>query len=501
MTKRVKCLVDDGGMSKCHPKIPPDIHAGLSAKARKFVGKLIDDYEARILELEAKLVKLTPQNSSIPSGSLHPHTKVVPPAKKKRKGTKKKKHGGQPGHPRSVKPLIPTDACNDVEVLRPNSCRKCNEKLKGNDPQPLRHQVYELPEIQPIVTEYQRHRLTCDGCGTQTCAALPPSVPTGQCGPRLAAFTGLLLGHFRQSKRRAASFLGDLLNIPCSASWTVKIQNQVSDALAAPHEELRKELENQKQLFVDESPTKQHKHKAWLWVAVAPMFAVFGIYLSRKRTALKELVGNYAGIIINCDRAKMYYDGKLLQWCWAHLKRDIQKLIDNPDHQVKRLGHDLMRQQRLLFENWRIYKAKEISWKVFQKKVKPIESEFNSLLVRGVFSGNSRLIGMCEELWNHRDWLWTFTKSEGIEPTNNTAERALRPAVIYRKLSFGTQSAAGSRFIERMLTLSETCRMQNRSAYAYLVSAMQAHFAKEAPPSLMPQAEAKDKKRPAKKVA
>ena len=197
---------------------------------------------------------------------------------------------------------MPSKDCDEVKTLRPRQCRKCNARLKGKDPEPLRHQVIGLPEIKPIVTEYQQHRLTCQCCGTQTCAPLPKDVPTGQCGPRLAAFTGLLMGHFRQSKRRAASFLGDLLNVPCSPAWTVTIQNRVSDALAQPYEELRSELQNQEQLFVDESPTKQNKSKAWLWVAVTPWFAVFGIFLTRKRAALQALVGNYSGSIINCNK-------------------------------------------------------------------------------------------------------------------------------------------------------------------------------------------------------
>ncbi len=120
-----------------------------------------------------------------------------------------------------------------------------------------------------------------------------------------------------------------------------------------PYEELRSKLSRQQRLFVDESPTKQKNTKAWLWVAVAPMLAVFGIFPNRKRTSLKALIGNYQDIILNCDRAKMYFDCKRLQWCWAHLKRDIQKLRDGPDRQVKRLGDDLMRQQKLLFQHWR----------------------------------------------------------------------------------------------------------------------------------------------------
>ena len=498
MTEGVNGHAEADGMSQRHPKIPADIDAELSPKVRKFFGDLIDDYDRRIEEmanrievllkrievLEAKLLKLTPKNSSIPPSTQHPHSKETAQPKKPKSGNRKQR-GGQPGHRRATRSLVPTDECDNVEVLRPTACRKCKTALKGDDPEPLRHQIIELPVIKPIVTEYQRHRLICDGCGTQSCASLPAYVPTGQCGPRLAAFTGLLMGHFRQSKRRAASFLGDLLNVPCSAGWTVKIQNIVSDALAEPYEQLRKELENQKQLFVDESPTKQHPSKAWLWVAVAPLFAVFGIFLSRKRDALKALVGNYSDVIINCDRAKMYFDGKRLQWCWSHLKRDLQKLIDKPDRQIKRLGHDLMRQQRQLFEKWRSYKANELSWSSFQEAIAPIREEFESLLLRGQFSGNSALIGICKELLKHRAWLWTFTEIQGIEPTNNAAERALRPAVIYRKLSFGTQSAAGSRFIERMLTVSETCRIQNRSPYQYLVRAMEAHFAKRSPPSLL----------------
>jgi transposase len=303
-------------MSDRQLKIPNHIDAELSASVRKFIHDLIADYEQQLVELkreleQAKSGKLTPKNSSIPPSTQHPHAKPEPKHKKTPSGTRKKQ-GGQPGHPRAARPLIPTSECTLVKVLRPDTCRKCDQPLMGLDPEPLRHQIFELPVIQPIVTEYQRHRLTCEGCGTQTCAPLPTDVPTGQCGPRLAAFTGLLMGHFRQSKRRAASFLGDLLNIPCSASWTVKIQNLVSQALAEPYQELQAELPKQAQLFVDESPTKQKTKKAWLWVAVAARFAVFGVFLSRKREALKALIGDYSRTIINCDRAKMYFDGTLV---------------------------------------------------------------------------------------------------------------------------------------------------------------------------------------------
>ncbi len=435
----------------------------------------------KLAELEARLGK-SPRNSSQPPSTLHPHAKP----KRPRRDGKKRKRGGQKGHQKHHRELIPPQQCDDVIALQPNACRRCGKPLTGVDPEPIRHQVWELPEIKPIVTEYQRHRLACPCCRITTCASLPAGVPNGQSGPRLVAFTGLLMGHFRQSKRRASLFLQDLLKMPCCPSLTVKMQNQVAAAIEAPYDQLKNELGKQDQLFMDESPTKQANRTAWLWTAVAPVFAVFAIFSSRKGDALPKLLGDSFTGIINCDRAKMYWQAKRLQWCWAHLKRDFQALIDHPDKQVQRLGHDLMRQVKLMFPHWKRYKAGEISWKTFRRLMSPVRKEINDLLLRGRFSGNKRLVGMCSELYKHRNWLWTFVDVNGIEPTNNTAERALRPAVIYRKLSFGTQSSAGSRFVERMLTVSETCRLQNRSAYDYLTQAVIAHFSKKAPPSLLP---------------
>jgi transposase len=466
-------------------KIPPELEAEMTPAVRAFVLALLDQVERLTKEVESltdQVQKLTPRNSSLPPSSEHPHAK---PDRKPKPSKKKRKQGGQKGHKRHLRELIPSAQCASVTPYYPEACRRCGGNLQIEAADPKRHQVWDLPPIEPVVDEYQLFRGHCACCGITTQADLPSGVPTGQCGPRLAAFTGLLMGHFRQSKRRTSMFLGDLLNIPCSPAWTVKIQNLLSDAIAAPCEQLRGELEKQPQLFVDESPTKENKQKAWLWVAVAQTFAVFGIFGNRSRESLVSLVGDYSGIILNCDRAKMYLDGKRLQWCWAHLKRDIQKLIDSPDGQVRRLGHDLMRQERLLFEHWRRYKAGAITWRGFQSLAGPIRREFNGLLLRGSWSGNEKLIGFCDEILPRKEHLWTFLEVEGIEPTNNTAERTLRPAVIYRKLSFGTQSAKGSRYLERILTISETCRLQNRNAYQYLIEAMKAKFAGQSSPSLL----------------
>ena len=218
------------------PVITEELIARQPPEAQAIIRALL----ARMAKMEAELGHLrrqgtgkTPQNSSLPPSTQHPHAK---PPRKKRKS--KKRRGGQPGHPKHERPLIPTEQCDDVQPLKPTACRRCGEKLWGSDPEPLRHQVWELPEIKPHVTEYQRHRLVCPCCGETTCAELPPGVPQGQSGPRLMAFTALLMAYYRQSKRRTAEFLSTLLGQPCSAALTVKIQTQVTAAVRPAYEEL-----------------------------------------------------------------------------------------------------------------------------------------------------------------------------------------------------------------------------------------------------------------------
>ncbi|HEY7616806.1 MAG TPA: IS66 family transposase [Terriglobales bacterium] len=435
--------------------------------------------ERRVADLEARLNK-TPRNSSRPPSSEHPHAKPAP--KKPKNGNKP---GGQPGHAKYERALIPVEQCTRVVPLHPSTCRRCGEPLAGSDPEPLRHQVWEIPEIKPLVTEYQLHRLTCPGCSISTCGQLPPGVPQSQAGPRLVALVALLMGCFKQSKRRVALFLEQVLNQPCSAGWVVKLQDQATAAIQPSYQELAGQLPSEGVLGIDESPTKEARQKSWLWTFVAGSYTVFALRTTRAATVLQDLLTDAFRGVVNCDRAKMYWKIGRPQWCWAHLKRDFQALIDHPDRQVKRLGHDLMRLTRELFRHWSRCRDGTITRRGMLRLMQPIRKKIDNLLLRGVFSGNAKLIGMCEPLYDHRDWLWTFLDVEGVEPTNNASERALRPAVIWRKLSFGTQSAKGSRFVEAILTVVETCHRQSRNSFQYLTEAIQAHFANQPPPSLL----------------
>jgi transposase len=442
----------------------------------------IAEQDRRIAALEAEVaaLKKTPRNSSLPPSTEHPHAKPAPPKEKSGK-----KPGGQPGHPKHERALIPTEQCQAVILVKPESCRRCGDPLRGSDSEPLRHQVWEIPEIKPVVTEYQLHRLICPGCRQSTCAELPPGVPQGQAGPRLTALTALLMGCFKQSKRRVALFLEQVLNQPCSPGWVVKLQNQATAALTPPYEELAAELPTEPVLGIDESPTKEARQKSWLWVFVAVTYTVFALRTTRAATVLKEMLTDEFDGVVNCDRAKMYWNVGRPQWCWAHLKRDFQALIDHPDHQVKRLGRDLMRPTKELFRHWARCRDGTITRTGMLRLMQPIRREIDALLLRGVFSGNSKLIGMCQPLYDHRDWLWTFLDVEGVEPTNNVSERALRPAVIWRKLSFGTQSARGSRFVEAILTVVETCHRQSRNSFEYITATIQAQWAGARAPSLV----------------
>jgi transposase len=222
-----------------------------------------------------------------------------------------------------------------------------------------------------------------------------------------------------------------------------------------------------------------------MWTFVAGLFTVFAVRRTRAATVLSELLTDaFAGVVV-CDRAKMHWRLGRPQWCWAHLARDFQALADSEDGVVRRFGYDLLRPTRELFRQWSRCRDGTISRAELNRSLTPVRRAVEGLLLRGLFSGHPRLVGTCRELYNHRQWLWTILEQE-VEPTNNASERALRHAVIWRKLSFGTRSAGGSRFVETMLTVIETCRQQSRDVFAYVTASVQAHFAGQPTPSLLP---------------
>jgi len=448
--------------------------AELQAQVAEFKAQA-GELRAQVATLKAELaaVRNTPRNSSLPPGSEHPHARPLPVKKKS-----KKNRGGQPGHERFQRALIPTAKCQTVVPCKPELCQKCGSKLRGQDPQPLRQQVWDV-EIQPLVTEYQQHRLTCACCGTLNCGALPAEVE-GRTGPVLAGLLVLLTSWFRVSRRKAAEFSSVVCGVPCSAGHVSALEAKATEVLQPVYDELAAALPDQSHLNIDETPFKRGPLKTWLWTFVASAFTVFVLRPTRQASVLIWALGEDFPGAIHCDRAKMYFSYDTLQWCWAHLRRDFQKLIDAPQPRLKRLGHDLLRQTKKLFAEYAKCRDGTLTHAELQVELAPVRRQVEALLLRGLGTAAQ---GMCRELYAHRENLWTFLEVEGVEPTNNAAERSLRHGVIWRKLSHGTNSPRGDRFVEVMLTIIETCRQQDRNVLSYVANALKT----QSPASLLPQ--------------
>jgi transposase len=464
---------------KEQPPLPPAIWETVPAEAQAAVMALVDSLQRRIAALEERLGKNS-TNSSRPPSSDPPSVKRRPPTP-----ASGKKRGGQPGHRRHCRALVPPEQLHEIIDCKPPQCRGCGGDLHGDDPEPLRHQVAEVPPVRPVVDEYRLHRLRCARCGTRTCAALPPGVPTGSFGPRLRAILGVLVGAYRLGKRPIQQLASDLFGLSISTGMICRLERQGAAELEAPHEELGQYVRDAASAHIDESSWKQGRDKAWLWVAVTELVIVFAIATSRGADVARAMLGSDARKVVICDRLRSYNWIKRRQFCWAHLRRDFQAMIDRGGESAE-VGRRLLDHSDRLFEWWHRVRDGTMARATLRSKVDTMRFSFREDLRRGLDCGCSKTAGTCRELLSGETHLWTFVRVEGVEPTNNDAERALRHGVIYRKLSGGTASESGSRFVERMLSVVATCRQQDRDVLEYLTQCYQAHLDGQPVPSLLP---------------
>jgi transposase len=461
------------------PPLPQALWDTLSLEVQGAVSSLVQSFEQRIADLEERLNKNSTNSSKPPS--------TDPPSVKRRPPTPAsgKKRGGQPGHRHHPRALVPPEQLRQIIECRPEGCRWCGHDLGGDDPEPIRHQVAEVPPIQPVVDEYRLHRLKCPRCGTSTCAALPPGVPIGAFGPRLRAILSVLAGAYRLGKRPIRQLAVDLLGLSISTGMICRLERQGAAELEAPVEELREHVRQAASAHIDETSWKQGHDKAWLWGAVTAMATVFTIATSRGAEVAKAMLGTAAGKVVISDRFKSYNWIKRRQFCWAHLRRDFQAMIDRGGEAAE-VGRRLLGHSDALFEWWHRVRDGTLARSSFQTYVATMRPFLKEDLERGAACTCSKTAGTCRELLAGETHLWTFVRVEGIEPTNNDAERALRHGVIYRKLSGGTDSEAGSRFVERMLSVVATCRQQDTNVLEYLTRCYQAHLDGHPAPSLLP---------------
>ena len=349
--------------------------------------------------------------------------------------------------------------------------------------------MYEIPPIKPEVSEYRQHTLRCDRCGKTTRGRLPAGVSTSQNGPRLTALAAGLMGMFRQSKRRTALFFTEVLDVPCSTGMVVKMQQRASNSLASCYDELIAAVPHEPVVHLDETPAREENRRSWLWVAGAALFTVFVIRGSRAASVVSELLGDaFAGTIIT-DRFSSYSRVERRQVCWSHLLRDFRSLIDSGGA-AESIGRRLLDIGHEVFHHWHRARDGTIRRETFRVHMRRLQHDLWEVLEDGQLCADSRAAGVCRDLFVRFDQLWVFAECPPalfgrIEPTNNSAERALRHAVIWRKLSHGTQSESGSRFVERLLTVVESCRQQNRSVLEFLTDSLLASSAGTKPPTLL----------------
>jgi len=386
--------------------------------------------------------------------------------------------------------LRPVEQVDRVVEVKPEACRFCGAALQGEDAHPARHQVAELPRVEPEVTEYRQHTLTCGCGGTRTTAPWPEEMPRGGFGPRAQATVADLTGRQGISQRDAQEVRGALFHLQVSLGSITALEQQVSVAVAEPVEEAHQFVRAQPVANADETSWKEGTARRWLWVAVTALVSVFVVRATRGSQGAKDLLGpTYPGIV-GSDRWSGYtwIDPTQRQLWWAHLLRDFAAFVERGGASA-RLGRLLLATAEDMFSLWYRVRDGTLSRAEFQREMRPVQTRIGRLLRMGTRRTQAKTRHACANILKLEAALWTFVAVEGVEPTNNAAERALRRAVLWRRRSFGTQSAEGSQFVARLLTVVTTLRQQERDVLDYLTAACAARTTGAAPPSLRLQAQ------------
>jgi transposase len=451
----------------------------------------IAELEALVAQLEAKIKALEVRLGQTSRNS-HKSPSSDPPdaPERPKKPPSGRKAGGQLGHEGKKRDLFPPEEVDDFIPYVPETCKHCNAPLPQEatpgDPAPVRYQVVDLPEKPLILVEYQLQARTSEQCGEITRGELPPEVASSNFGPRLTALAAFLMGACQLSKRQVEEIFEDVFGGPLALGTVVNMQNEASGALEATYQEAGKVVRDAPAKNLDETGWKYRSKNCWLWAAATSTVAYLVIHARRGADGLLALVGGVLRGIFTSDRWKVYgrRAKRFRQLCWAHLIRDFQKLIDSggPGASIGERAKELAGE---LFMVWRDFKEGRIDRATLQGTLRPVRRQLRLLLEEGAKLVGEKVSVFSQNLLDLEPALWTFTHSEGVEPTNNHAERVLRQGVLWRKRSFGTQSQDGCRFVERILTVVQTCRLQRRRVYPFLVEAIKAYRKGQAAPSLV----------------
>lgn len=450
--------------------------------------------DARIAELEQRIAALEARlgtnstNSSVP-----PSANPLGAPRPVRTKQSERKPGAQPGHPPRLKQLAPPDRVNRVVPFVPATCARCDAALPADPapgaPEPTRFQHAELPPLVAFITEFQGHARTCPRCAHVTHAPIPREHLAQSVGPRLTATLSYFAGCHGVSKRGAEEIAAVVFDAPVALGTVANLEQEMSAALAAPHQEAVAAVRAAAVKYADETSWKLRGKLCWLWAAATTKVVAFLIHAQRGAAGLAALLGAAVHGILHSDRWGVYdqVPAKRRQVCWAHLKRDFQKVIDRggPSVFVGQAGGRIVKK---VFAAWHAFQGGQTTRAQLHSQLEPVMSRLQRVLLEGAILGEDRAVAtFCENLLALEPALWTFTQVEGVEPTNNFMERLLRRAVLWRKRSFGCWSVAGCRFVERILSVVQTLRLQDKNALEYLHEALLAHRSGQPCPKLLPE--------------
>lgn len=434
---------------------------------------------ARCEELERRLGQNS-TNSSRPPSSDPPQT----PKRQARKPSGRKP-GGQPGHEGRHRQMV-ADPDATVEH-RPERCAGCGEGLADGEQvgDPVCHQVWELPAVVCSVTEHRRLRRRCRCCGKVTLADIAAGTPAGAFGANLCATVVHLSTHM--SREEVAKFVADNFGCPMTAASVEAICKRASQALEDAYDQLADAVREQPVVHADETGWRWPALRRWAWLASTDQIAVYHLTDSRAARIAKQLLGeDFQGVLVS-DRygAYAWISPEQRQACWSHLLRDFQALADRGGRTAK-LGRQLKQTASQILAAHREHEAegRVVAW--HEPELVDLHHRLMDLLEQGARMRDERTSRFCNGLLDLWPALWNFTETPGVDPTNNRAERALRFAVLLRKRSGGTRTDHGDRFIERLLTVRETCRLQGRGLHDYLLTAITAALHGQPSPSLLP---------------
>jgi transposase len=456
----------------------------LEAQLKK-EGALRARAEQRVAELERELLQkpavptTTASNSSLPP-SANP-IGAKPPVVKKPTG---RKPGGQIGHKGKSRTLLPVEQVDQIVAHRPTVCADCQQAIACDAPGEVvgRHQVAELPPRAVEITEHQALACRCGRCGGLSRGWIPAEIAVSVIGPRLCAAIGLLGASMKGSRRAIAMVMQEVLGCAMALGSVSAREKELCRALAGPHQTLVAAAANAKIKYVDETGWKLRGKSRWLFVSADREQVVFRIDKARTRLAFAALYGDDVGRggrprgVFCTDRAGIYdvLSIKTRQLCWAHLGRDFAGAIERGGAGAP-AATKLLQVHDDLFEQWHRFTGKEIRRSELRAAIEPLRAQMRQALEEGAACGQKKTAGLCRALLKREAGLWRFASTPGLEPTNNLAERMLRPAVIWRKKSFGSASLTGCLYVERMLSVIETLRLRGHAPLAYLAAAVTAH--------------------------